>query len=138
MANYEEAARTNYFRVKDRAAFDKDFETIPYVEVWNKPGDPQMVAVGADDGWPSYRIIEDDHSSDWYEGEDIDIADVISKHLPEGEVAVVMASGREKLRYVTGYAIAVDHTGRQVTIALNDIYDLAKKEFGVTPTFAEY
>lgn len=134
MANYEETARTNYFRIKNREAFDKDFETIPGVEIWYDAEDPLLIGMGSYDGWPSFRCSDDEDIDD----ADIDIVDVVAGHLAEGEVAVFTSAGHEKLRFVGGFATAVNHEGRAVSISTNDIYSLAEKAFGVRPSAAEY
>ncbi len=44
MANYEAAARTNYFRVKDSEAFKAAMEELPGIEVVfeDYPGEPEL------------------------------------------------------------------------------------------------
>jgi hypothetical protein len=53
-------------------------------------------------------------------------------------VAVVMEVGSEKMRYLIGYAAAVDARGRRIQIALSDIYRRCQETFGIEPTLAEY
>ena len=69
---------------------------------------------------------------------EIDFLKELSTHLVEGEVAVVMETGAEKLRYLIGYAAAVNHKGETVDVALTDIYRKARETFGKEPTRAEY
>lgn len=131
MANYYATARSNYFRVKDKTAFREWADNIPGLGVWDDREDGRVgVYDGGDSGgWPSQRYNEE--TEDY---EDLDLAYELSEHLAEGEVAVLMEAGAEKMRYVCGYAIAVNHKGERITVSLNDIYDLAKAKFGVEPT----
>lgn len=79
---------------------------------------------------------------DYYEQEDengqvvktimditIDLPRLVSHYLAEGEVAVFMQAGAENVRYVSGWATAVNHLGRQVHIVLDDIYAKAAVAF---------
>ncbi len=42
-----------------------------------------------------------------------------------------MEIGAEKLRYLTGVAIAIDHKGRVIELTLSDIYRKAAQAFRV-------
>jgi hypothetical protein len=127
MANWYGAARSNYFRVKDAEAFEADMAKYD-VELWSKDENPDLLAMSAagddgDDGdWPSYDSETD---------EDFEFIDKVWPHLAEGEVLVMKTIGSEKMRYLTGYAVAVNHRGEKVDINLNNIYDLAKQAFKV-------
>jgi hypothetical protein len=61
----------------------------------------------------------------------------LSEHLMDDSIAIVMGAGAEKLRFITGYAEAINSKGERVDININSIYDLAKQKFGegkeVTP-----
>ncbi len=99
--------------------------------------DPTLFAVHSgdrtDDGsWPSYDLEND---------KDIDFQGELVGHLLEGQVAVLMSAGADKLRYISGSAVAVNHEGHAVTVSLDDIYATAASYFGVTEkeiTLAEY
>lgn len=139
MANWYGASRSNYFRVKDIKAFMEDMRTISVAVVINNDAEfGQRCMVHPEDGddgnWPSYRYDNETDS----EMEDIWLPEVISKHLPEGEVAVFLTVGHEKLRYLTGFAVAIDHTGKEIEVNLNEIYPRAAEAFGKIPTAAEY
>lgn len=41
-------------------------------------------------------------------------------------MAIVMGVGQEKMRYLNGYAVAIDSTGVLKEISTEDIYDAAK------------
>jgi hypothetical protein len=147
MANFYGSARSNYFKVKDEATFLLWAKSVPGLGVWSQKNEAgeQEHGVYSDDGdsgcWPSCRELDDNHP-DYEESDcgrvDIDLTQELSEHLLEGQVAVLMEAGAEKLRYVTGSAVAVDHTGKTVTIFLSDIYKLAHEAFGVRPNGAEY
>lgn len=64
----------------------------------------------------------------------------LAEHLQDDSVAVLMEAGAEKLRYVAGWAAAVNAKGEVVEIGLHAIYDMAKQKFGddVEITVAEY
>ena len=137
MANFNGTARSNYFKVKDPEAFLAWVSKIPGLGHWVEE---DSFAIYSDDGdtgcWPSSWYEEDDEGGGV--DHDVDIVSELPRHLQEGQVAVLIGAGAEKLCYISGNAVAVDHTGKVVQVNLNDIYSLAAKEFGVTPTVAEY
>lgn len=132
MANWYGASRSNYFTVKDETAFKDWVAGTPDLMLLEDQG-KFGIAVESGEGWPSMR-------SDAWSGEDVevDIVSELSAHLAEGQVAVLVESGAEKLRYVTGNAVAVAWDGRWTQVNLSDIYAKAKAEFGVEPTDASY
>lgn len=131
MANFTGAERTNYFKVKNRRAFlawasKNKFEVI-------KSGRTRLGLLPGE--------YTDDGIFDCFNPEtceEFDLAEELAKHLAPGSVAVIMGSGAEKLRYVSGWARAVNHRGDEVSVNLADIYNLAHKKFGVRPTEASY
>lgn len=135
MANYYESARTNYFRVKDEAAFKAFMDTVPGCEVYGPEKSENPAKNGAfcvlftEDGVPSTRFLDEpNEAGDDYE--EFDFMEELAPHLADGSIAVLEASGAEKLRYICGYAVAIDNTGKQVSVNINDIYAKAKKAFG--------
>jgi hypothetical protein len=136
MATYTSSARTNYFRVKDVNAFNKWIKQFSGLEtiVQERQG---TVGILFDDGVPTYRwgTIEGDEI-DFNEVE-IDFMEELALHLADEEVAVLQEVGAENLRFVNGYAIAVNNKGERRDISLENIYDLAK-ELGSNITRAEY
>jgi hypothetical protein len=132
MANYYSTARTNYFRVKDVDAFNawaKEYEDNYRVEVVDKE-DTFAILFDSESGVPTSREVDGDY-------DDIDFMDELSKHLADDEVAILHQAGAEKLRYINGYAIAVNNKGERRTISLDDIYTFAK-ELGKNVTLAQY
>lgn len=130
MANYYASARSNYFRVKDLDAFKSALEPFQ-VEIHESNEGKVCLLSHADSGWDWYDPTTDENFDGCY---------VISPHLDDGEVCVLMESGAEKLCYVSGYAVAFNNEGREVTVSLSDIYALARNEFGekASMTTAEY
>lgn len=128
--NYEITARSNYFRVKDPQAFIdavKALNTCMYAE--RHDSQPEKVALFvAVGGWPGYRVDEeaDEH--------DFDLVEFIAAHLKDDDIAVLMAIGHEGLRYVTGYAQAINANGDTVEVTLEDIYQRAFDMFGMFPS----
>jgi hypothetical protein len=135
MATYTSSARTNYFRVKDVNAFNKWIKQFSGLEtiVQERQG---TVGILFDDGVPTYRwgTIEGDEIDSEVE---IDFMEELALHLADEEVAVLQEVGAENLRFVNGYAIAVNNKGERRDISLENIYDLAK-ELGSNITKAEY
>ena len=136
MANYEATSRSNYFRVKDTEAFEAWAHSRGLILLQgNKAEDQTGIAPEemSDGDWPS--TVYDEAEDDFVE---IDFIDELAGHLADGEVAVLMSAGHEKLRYVSGFATAITSEGEVARVSLTDIYDKLKEAgyTGVTP--AEY
>jgi hypothetical protein len=133
MADWYGHARSNYFRVKDEQAFRDAVKNLD-IEIVEENGAGRfaLLANGDKGDWPSCRYDED--TDDYV---DIDIVDLIAEHLADGEVAVLMECGAEKLRYLTGWAIALNNKGEHRRVGLEDIYEQAR-ELGPNVTEAEY
>ena len=114
MSNYEEKARSNYFKVKDKEKF-KEFLKKYYLELIENNG---LVGFIAHEGVPMW----DNHTD-----EEIDFMGLLSKHLEKGEVAIVTDIGEEGFRHLSGYAVGINSRGRRVEIDLYDIYEKVKK-----------
>lgn len=152
MANYYASARSNYFAVKDYDKFMAWVNTLPDVGVWKQElssaqdlvdDAPPRFALydnGFDAcGWPTFRWseLEDEHGVP-LDDQDFDILEELAPHLADGEVAVLMEVGAETLRYLTGYAIAVNSKGEKLGISLDDIYEIVRRAWGATPTKASW
>lgn len=92
-----------------------------------------LLAGGEGGGWPSHR--RDEESGEY---EDFDFLLELADHLQEGEVAILMEAGAEKLRYIIGVANAINHKGEMLQVNLAHIYTLVEETWGITPTRAEY
>lgn len=134
MANYYCSSRTNYFRVKDRPAFD-EWAAKYMLNIHDKADGSLCLTPGSytDDG--SFPSSYEDETGEHIQFE---FPLELSRFLADGSIAVVIEVGNEKLRYLNGLAIAVDNTGQSVGVSLNEIYELAEENFGVDVTRAEY
>jgi hypothetical protein len=56
----------------------------------------------------------------------------VAEMMEEGQVIVAQTVGHEKLRYVFGYAEAINHKGERFEVSLNDVIEHAMKHFGAT------
>ena len=123
MANYYGTARTNYFRVKDEAKFRE----------WAKSRDCEVCNNNAFNPTGTFCLLPIDNdgqtfmSYDHEKDEEIDFMFELSQHLAKGSVAILMESGHEKLRYITGIAEAINHKRRRVQLSIQDIFTKAKK-----------
>ena len=128
MSNYQATASTNYFKVKDAEAFALDLEPIRQgseIEIVEKE-DYFAILDNSGEGFPAFYW--DGEEDDEVEVE-IDWAGILSRHLTDNSVCIMMEIGHEKLCYVDGHAVAISSTG-EVRVSLNDIYNLAREEFG--------
>ena len=130
MANYYGSCRTNYFKVRDEKAFEAAIEALPNVECHRSDGAIDAKHAGlycilGNDmdgaGWPTSQYIEetDDHTH-------LDLVDEVYPHLADGEVAIFVEVGAEKLRFLVGYAEAVNNKGERIIVSLLDIYEKAE------------
>ena len=136
MADYYAQTRSNYFKVKDEAAFRQWAESRE-LEVWEKDESKgQYFAIHSADvdqkGW--CRLAYDEKMDNYTE---VDFAQELSTHLQEGSVAVLMEIGSESLRYLIGEAIAVNSKGETETVDIRDIYQVAE-HLGGEITTAEW
>ena len=131
MANWYGTSRSNYFNVKDEGAFREWAERRDLEIFTNLVGQLAVApsSMSEDGSWPSY---DDDDDCE------IDFQAELIEHLAEGQVAIIMTIGAEKLRYLTGYSVALAWDGRRISVDIADIYDKVETEFGVKPTAAEY
>jgi hypothetical protein len=115
MADYVPKARSNYFAVRDRAAFLAWCETRDLTPIRNAKD--TLDGFLCDQGIPtsSYNEETDDDG-------DIDFFAELAEHLADEHVAICMEIGSERLRYLIGYAMAVNHAGETHSIDLNEIY----------------
>lgn len=134
MANWYGTARSNYFKVKDADAFKAWVDSLPDCVLIERNGLYGFYSQCPDSGgFPIQRY--DDETEDYV---DIELAEELAGHLMEGEVAVLMEAGAEKVRYISGWALAIASDGRTARVDLGDIYEKAQAEFGVMPSVAMY
>ncbi|PPQ35575.1 hypothetical protein SAMN06265338_12622 [Rhodoblastus acidophilus] len=129
MANYYGDCRSNYFAVKNEAAF----------KAWIAQYAVKLITHGA-----LFGFVSDDQSGGVprrFEDDDaIDIDSEIAQHLADNQVCVIMEAGAEAARYISGSAIAIHANGESFSINLSDIYAQVAEEFGddAECTAAEY
>ena len=132
MASYYGAARTNYFRVRDKDIAEDWAKTWGF-EMCPGGNDPSVFCFLSEheDGWPPSRYDE--------EGEEIaglPLIEQFNNIAAPDEIVIMMEAWSEKLRYLVGYAAAI-RNGEVIEISLHDIYDLAANKWGVKPTTVE-
>lgn len=132
MANYIADCRSNYIKTKNPEKF-KEFLSEYDVEIIEDIEKRIGFLSNAEEGIPS--LISDD--GDYLHTIDEDSR--LPSHLAEGEVLVIYEIGREKMRYLNGFAVAVNWDGRVSYLSLDQIYNQAEAEFGNRPaTHAVY
>ena len=133
MGTYIAECRSNYVRAKnpkrlkdvlgeyELQIIEDDDERIGFISQYQE-GVPRHID---NDGEYSDMYIDDDPR--------------IPKLMAEGEVLVIIEIGQDKMRYLRGYAVAVNWDGRVCHSSLEDIYSMAGANFGTKPaTLAEY
>jgi hypothetical protein len=132
MADWYGFSRSNYFNVNDREQFKDWVEGIEDLGILAENDGRFAIYGDRNGGWPHARY--DDEG----DGTLIELPRELVAHLAEGEIAVLIEAGAEKLRYITGDAVAVNHRGEQVALSLDTIYGLAQAAFGGEPSDASY
>ena len=103
--------------------------SLPEVEVVERDGCFALFATG-NGMWPSFISKDGD--------EHLDLAAEIASYLVDGEVFIVQKIEAEKLRYLGGWAKAVNSAGETLEVSIGDIYALVRERWNVIPTQAEY
>ena len=136
MADYIGMARSNYFRVKDPQAFKALCERFNLELITQQ--DQQH---GLLHGWLNENggIPDFEPDADGGDGEEVDFMGELAEQLEPGWVAVAQEIGYEKMCYLNGYAVAVNSEGKQVEVAIQDVFQAARKAgLGELMTGAEY
>ena len=122
MANYYEQCRSGYVKVKNKEAFRVFLErfggAVEMIE-----DDKGRVGFLAQEGIPSTYMPDDTGG----EPEEVDFIGELAGHLADHEVMIVMGTGYEKMRYLVGYAIAINNKKERREIDLAQIYEMAKQ-----------
>ncbi len=138
MANYECKWRSNYFRVRDNDKFTEWCSHFDVEHQFNPESGLHMLMQDryGGDGFPSFIRPDDPDSED----EDIDFIDELSTRIAEDEVCILMEAGWEKMRYISGFSIAIKGGDEPeiIQIGLRDIYERVETEWGLKATEAEY
>jgi hypothetical protein len=135
MANWYGVLRSNYFQVKDYGAF---VDWLKGFQLEMLTDDEGVGFASTGEGYVPTSKADPDYDEDGVEI-DVDFFEELATHLAEGSVCIVMQSGHEKLRYITGEAWLITSDGPQEAVSLGDIYAIAAEKFPTkTCTYAEY
>lgn len=125
MANYYASCRSNYFKVKNPVEFKEAMEKLKGEVTLCEENGVYCILGNCPDGggWPTsiYNSPGDREPSDF------DLGQFVSQFLGDGEVAIFLETGAEKLRYLVGHAIAWNNWGEYRMIDINQIYQLARE-----------
>lgn len=129
MTSYTGIGRTNTFRVNDTAEVKALLEPA-FTVLERDAGAPGSVTIFSDDDgdWQRTLFADDDDE----DGTEIYLPDWIIDHLQPGETAIFVHIGNEGQRHLGAFSIAVHSDGRQIHLNLEEIYQRAETEFGVT------
>jgi hypothetical protein len=111
--NYEGVSRMNYVKVVDVTAW-KQFCTR-----WGLQFTENSKGVGFLSESPVPTALPGGDEPD------VPFLNELATHLQDEEVAVVEEVGREGMRYLTGYAWAINNKGRTRSVTIDRIYKLA-------------
>jgi len=142
MTHYSATARSNYFAVKDETAFREWATrlglTVMEDALYGKTAKcirRFAISPGNRDhggGWPFNVRNEETGGYD-----SVEVAEQLSAHLADDEVAVLLEVCYNDLQYVTGLAEAVNNKGSAEFVSLDSIYAVARR-LGKNITRAEY
>jgi len=152
MANYNTFTRSNYFKVKEYESFKNWVESMCYMnfDIVEHTDDKGTYALLSEDlegasMISGYYFDEGDYEDcDDIEGikkelnvdkdgcYEVNVAKGLAEHLVDGEVAILMEIGKEKMRYLSGFAIAVNNKGETREVTINSIYEMAEELGHVT------
>lgn len=125
MANYECVTRSNYFHVKDPAAFRKFMSRVyggDTVDLWEEKDANEQIVFGFGVYGDIIGFVpenDDDEQDCDYDT----FLDELQKHIAEDDAVIILESGHEKLRYVIGRATVI--TSKEVELL--DVSDIAAK-----------
>jgi len=137
MANYYGSARSNYFKVTD---IEKFREAVEKFDVSIVSRDDNKDSKDLDSDTEIALLSNDEGGWNWYDSDEDDYVyavDVIAPFLATGYVCILMEAGAEKLRYISGSALAFNNKRVEVGISLSDIYKLAEEKFEVGAIITE-
>lgn len=119
MATWIGACRSNWFRVRDRAAF---LALLYLFELDFDEADGAFCFMDSGEGGTPSRFSPD--------GREIEIFDEIAPYLADNETCILFSVGFENRCYLAGQAVAVHASGAQVSLDLCDIAGRARASFG--------
>lgn len=135
MANYTCAQRTNYFKVTDEQKYSELMSKVRGNEdsihlLNHETGDGTILHAFACDSSMSYYPDNEDgtEAEDPVEWEEF--CEELSKLLPEGEAVILLEVGKEKLRYLSGYAEIITKNGTEFVDLTMAAFEKARKLLG--------
>lgn len=133
MATYYGVGRSNYVKVRNMEAFEDFIGNFGDLEIIHD--DEGRVALTTDSDGGEYPHYFYDEERD-IEIEDYNFLEDLSKHLVDesDNIFVWMSSGHEKLRYICGFAVAINAKGHVEAVGLEDIYNKCKRKFSFEPS----
>ena len=138
MATYYGTGRSNYVKVRNDEAFEDFIENFDSLEIIrDDEGRYGLLSDDENGEYPQYFFDEEQGVEIW----EYDFIQEISKYLVDepDNIFVWMSAGHEKMRYVSGFSVAVNAKGNVTALGLEDIYNKCKKELSFEPsTRAEY
>lgn len=134
MANYTCSARSNTFKIGQPQAFLEWLEEFSEIHFEETSTDPEACTMSGTlfcentdgGGWPSCIWDEDKQTY-----RDIFFAEELGQFLTPDSIAVLYEVGSEKLRYLVGYAVAVNYKGETIQLSLHDIFPKIQEEWGI-------
>jgi len=117
-------SKSNYFRVKDDAAFEAWCESGS-IRFEKLPNGEYCMFGNRDDHLWNFEPPLDDNEEEMDNEEEIDFPKELARHLHDDYVAVLLGATREG-PYMRGWASAVNSKGEERTLALDEIYERAK------------
>lgn len=128
---WQGAACSNRVQIEDMDGLEKALEPFEGVVEMTFDGRGRVGFKSGDEsndgGWPS--TVTDDDGNEF----EFDPVQQICPFMAEDAVLVMMESGADKYREITGNARAYRKDGTEVAICLDDIYQKAAEAFGVDP-----
>lgn len=133
MANYYGLGRSNYVTVSDKEKWKELCDKFGVQFIENPDSQVGFLCNNEEGDLPSH-IENPEESQDDIEVEPME---EFCKLVADEEVLVFQTVGYEKLRYLSGYAIAYNNRGEYVNVSLQDIYKKSET-LGTNITVCEY
>lgn len=130
MSNLNFVSRTNSFRVKDQEAFTAELHEQDVLGM----GDTTLIS--EDDG--TFTLLFHDGEPELFPQDDTepkDVKELISRHLPEGEVVVFVELANERMHSISAHGAVVNHKNERKDIDLiGSLFDIAESMGHVSGT----
>lgn len=129
---HQQYSRSNYFLVKEAAAFQEWCKSLHLEYLPGDDGSAQqnLWMVRREGPWIFHRDVDGVRV-------ELDFIEELAKHVSSGYVVVLISVGMHRLQYLEGNAVAFNSQGQRTSINLEHIYDQAES-LGTIITRAEY